>query len=362
LKEYSNLDFLRALAVTVVTGAHVAEFYVNALKIIRPLGAVGVNLFFVHTALVLMQSLERQERDGSRHLFWDFAIRRFFRIYPLATFVTLAVILFHIPSNRMEVGHLYSMKLSVGSIISNLTLTQGFFALVLTIVAPMWSLSFEVYMYLFLPALYRLLRYNFAILFAGSLAVSTLLLYYYPYETGWSYLRIFQYVPCFMPGIMAYWLSKKVTPRFPAYSWVIFLFAVLGITYSDIAPNWRFFPGWGRWWVPIVVGFSIPFFKQLTSPTLTKASKIIARYSYGIYLVHYFCIWAALEKIGHNHLVLGIMSFCLLLVAIPVVLYHVLEEPLINFGKRIIQRRFRQPEISTVFLGSESRPLKNSTL
>ena len=341
MKEYSNLDFLRSLAVTIVTAAHVAEFYVNAPEIIAPLGALGVNLFFVHTALVLMQSLERQERDGSQHLFRDFIIRRFFRIYPPAIFVTLAVILFHIPSCRMELGHINPMKLSLGSILSNLTLTQGMFTLVPSIVGPMWSLSLEVEMYLFLPAVYRLLRHSAPTLFVGSLIISTLLLAFYPFETGYYYLRLFQYVPCFMSGVMAYWLSKKITPRFPAYLWALLLLGLLGICLSGLVPiNWRLLPGWGRWWIPMIVGFAIPWFRQLTNPVLTNSSRMIARYSYGVYLVHYFCIWAALEKIGYRHPVLGPVVFCVLLVAIPVALYHALEGPFINLGKRLVQARF----------------------
>lgn len=336
LKEFPNLDFLRSLAVLLVTGCHVGLFYISAPKIIGPLAALGVNLFFVHTALVLMQSLERQDRD-TKHLFRDFMTRRIFRIYPLAVFVMLAVLAFHIPSCRLQIGHINSMKLSLHSIVSNLTLTQSFFTLVPSIVAPMWSLSFEMEMYLLLPGIYRLLRGRTAlILWAGALIVSTLLLYAYPYETRYSFLGLFNYVPCFMPGIMAFWLSKRVTPRFPGYSWVLLLLVLTGVVVSGLVPMSAWLPGWGLWWVPTAVGFSIPMFKQLTNPGLTTASRIIARYSYGVYVAHYFCIWAGLEKIGHGHPILGCAAFCVLLVAVPVMLYHALEKPFIDLGKRLV--------------------------
>lgn len=343
--EYANLDFLRTFAVTLVTACHVGMFYINAPTIIGPLGALGVNLFFVHTCLVLMQSLERQDKDGSSHLFRDFITRRFFRIYPLSVIVILAVLLFNIPSCRLQIGHINPMKLSLSSILSNLTLTQSFFILVPSIVAPMWSLSFEVEMYLLLPALYRLTRGRYAVpvLYAGALAISSLLLYFYPYETRYSFLSLFQYVPCFMPGIMAFWLSKKITPRFPAYLWVLLLFTLTGIVVSGwvpIASEWL--PGWGRWWVPILVGFAIPGFKQLTGSVITSTSRIIAKYSYGVYVAHYFCIWAGLEKIGHRHPVLGPIAFCVLLAAITVTLYHAVEKPFINLGKRLTRPAFKQ--------------------
>lgn len=337
IKEYPNLDFLRSLAVTLVTACHVGLFYINMPEVIGPLGALGVNLFFVHTCLVLMQSLERQDRDGAKHLFRDFITRRLFRIYPLAVFVITAVLLFHIPACRLQIGHINAMKLSLHNILSNLTLTQSFFILVPSIVAPMWSLSFEVEMYLLLPGIYRLLRgqYTTPILCAGALAISTLLLYAYPYETRYSFLSLFQYVPCFMPGVLAFWLSKKITPRLPAYWWIFLLLTLTGIVVSGIAPDISWLPGWVRWWVPITVGFAIPVFKQLTQPALIGASRIIARYSYGVYVAHYFCIWVGLEKIGHGHPILGAVTFCALLTVIPVALYHAIEKPFINLGKKL---------------------------
>ena len=79
--EYSNLELLRSFAVLCVVVCHVGNFFVvnNSVQV---LGIFGVTLFFVHTSIVLMQSLERQQQDN---LCVPFFIRRFFRIYPLAT-------------------------------------------------------------------------------------------------------------------------------------------------------------------------------------------------------------------------------------------------------------------------------------
>ena len=52
-------------------------------------------LFFVHTSLVLMYSMQRSPLRGGA-LFRDFYIRRFFRIYPLSILTVLAAVALHL--------------------------------------------------------------------------------------------------------------------------------------------------------------------------------------------------------------------------------------------------------------------------
>ena len=366
--EYPNLDFLRSLAVLLVVTSHVGSFYFNAASIFVPLGALGVGLFFVHTAFVLMQSLERQDQEGSKHLFRTFFTRRFFRIYPLATLVTVTVLCFHIPQGGITVGHVTALYPGLSVILYNLTLTQGFFVLAPSIIAPLWSLSCEVEMYLFLPFLYLLLRgrrYAAPILYLGVLTISTLIVACYPYEARYSFLRFFRVAPSFMPGLIAYWLSKKVAPRLPAYSWCLLLLALPGLVINRWLPlgGWNpawfwWIPGW-FWWIPLVVGFAIPWFKQIRFPALNAATRIIARYSYGIYLVHYFCIWAGLQKVGYGHPILGPLCFLLLTIGIPVALYHAVEKPFINLGKIWTAPRTRDYK-STPVLANHSTTTRSS--
>src|SRR5467141_1625933 len=84
-----NLDVLRAIAVLLVLLDHVAFFSGAPESVKGPffvLGHAGVVIFFVHTSLVLMRSLERTQARGLKG--WlrarDFYMRRAFRIYPLA--------------------------------------------------------------------------------------------------------------------------------------------------------------------------------------------------------------------------------------------------------------------------------------
>jgi peptidoglycan/LPS O-acetylase OafA/YrhL len=81
-----NLDVLRAMAVLSVLFAHSTEVMTFGSDALRDtldvrIGRFGVLLFFIHTALVLMMSLQRNSSTSR------FYIQRVFRIYPLSLFL-----------------------------------------------------------------------------------------------------------------------------------------------------------------------------------------------------------------------------------------------------------------------------------
>src|SRR6266700_312428 len=68
-QESANLDLLRSAAVLLVFGVHYYDIRNGGLEkwsLPWHLGQLGVLIFFVHTALVLMWSLERS--DQAKHL------------------------------------------------------------------------------------------------------------------------------------------------------------------------------------------------------------------------------------------------------------------------------------------------------
>jgi peptidoglycan/LPS O-acetylase OafA/YrhL len=109
-QENPNLDFLRSFAVLLVFFGHLSFFH--QFLALGPLnltlmGALGVMFFFVHTALVLMLSLERQQKEqGDNRLFISFMIRRCFRIYPLSITAVLLILAFHLPLTAVSSWHL----------------------------------------------------------------------------------------------------------------------------------------------------------------------------------------------------------------------------------------------------------------
>jgi peptidoglycan/LPS O-acetylase OafA/YrhL len=68
-------------------------------------------------------------------------------------------------------------------------------------------------------------------------------------------------------------------------------------------------------------------------------SHLIAKYSYGIYLTHFFSIWFGFEYLRNALPLAGRLAvFVVLIARLPVFFYHLLEEPLVQLGKYLGKR------------------------
>src|SRR5215813_4937057 len=95
-----NLDLLRSVAVSLVFIAHLIMVlgYLDSptMKVLalRQVAQLGVLMFFIHTSLVLMMSLERL---SGGNVIQRFYVRRVFRIYPLAAVTIVFALALRIP-------------------------------------------------------------------------------------------------------------------------------------------------------------------------------------------------------------------------------------------------------------------------
>jgi peptidoglycan/LPS O-acetylase OafA/YrhL len=336
-----NLDLLRAVAVSLVLAGHLTFFlgYIDMgpFRLFR-MGDLGVQFFFVHTCFVLMLSLERYWKGQTPlELFGSFMIRRAFRIYPLSITVVLIIVIFRLPQARALPGHFYGATLSAGTIFSNLTLIHTSEPWVL---GMLWTLPYEMAMYLLLPWIFLFVSRTrssaravalWLMAIVGSIVILAWL--------KWSLSDyFFEYTPCFLSGVIAYCLTKtRRRPQFPALLWIGAIGSVFPLHFyrRELLGDYRF----KNWLVCLVIGLAIPCFSQISQKWITIPSHYIAKYSYGIYLTHFFCIWLAFEKLHHvlaKFARLGV--FVVLAAGLPVLFYHLLEEPMILVGKRLAKR------------------------
>lgn len=330
-KDLPNLDLVRSVAVCCVVMAHIYSVF-DAKPPGRFYGGIGVALFFVHTALVLMWSLERRPNTV------DFYVRRVARIYPLAVFALLVVLLTHARVGTFLPfdGFFHYWPATYKQVLTHFLLIQNFFSGNFMIY-PMWSLPIEMQMYLLLPVLFFFLRKNMAV---------------WPLLLFWALAALFAHrafglqevnlavaIPYFVPGLMAYVGFNRRKAVLPGWSFILALAAVtwVGGHVSD----------WQQAWLPcLALGLILPWFKQLRPGLLTKTCWHIARYSYGIYLLHPFSLLLAFYVCRNRPWPLQYAVLFGSLALFSVAAFHLIEQPCMRLGANVAvaaAKRFKMP-------------------
>lgn len=329
-----NLDFIRTVAVLAVALRHLLGAL--GLEQIGPfrvhlLGIYGVALFFVHTAHVLMWSLERMSQNQPSGLYARFLARRAFRIYPLSAFVVMLG--FGLTRITTVPGF---ASLGVGDMLANLLLVQN-----IThspdAIGVLWSLPLEVQMYLLLPALFMLVR-------GGSVLASVIVyavgitLAAAAYKFGLP--QVFKFFPCFLPGVLAFAIMRRgAARRWPAWALPLVLLAA-----------WLVYEVVGAWsqtvgsYLPcLAVGLLVPFVRESQWPRLNAVYQTVAKYSYGVYMVHVPVL--ALTFAAPVPAALRVPIFLAGTWALSVLAYRLIEEPMVLAGKAITSGAALAPRV-----------------
>jgi peptidoglycan/LPS O-acetylase OafA/YrhL len=298
------------------------------------LGQAGVLAFFVHTSLVLMQSLERMQsaHPDFRRLAMSFYVRRFFRIYPLAIAVIVAVLVLGLPAMTWRETPPITTKVVVANVLLVQNLISG-----QSVLGPLWSLPYEVQMYVLLPVLYLLARKaqgpRLLVALIAFFAVGAHVVAQY---TG-GRLNMLAYVPCFLSGVLCYALSRRVEARWPAVAWIPFvLLLVTGYCLSqmnDVAPVY-----WKGWIFCVILGLAVPRFVDCQAPGTNRVAAELAKYSYGLYLLHVPMLHLVYDVIRPQNLALGIVVYFVLTALAALAAFHLLEQPFMDWGRRLTDR------------------------
>lgn len=345
---YANLDLLRALAVLSVVAAHLwrqgVAFHLFAYDLRidllqRNLSFTGVMFFFVHTCLVLMISMHRAP---AARLGRSFLIRRAFRIYPLcwATIVlSLVTGLTDEPAGSFHV-------LGWPGVAVNVLLVHNIVRGYVSVIGPLWSLDWEVQMYLVLPLFFLVLRrFDRLIIVFGIWAGSALLAVA---ATQPAMPRAFHgaiFPPMFIGGMVAYKLLERQAagPRrraLPAGGWPLF---VLGLFALQVwlmgARSYESPQGAGLdAGICITLALAIPAFRELRAGWIVRPAQQIAKYSYSVYLLHIPALIFVLSYLPGLPLAMKVIVFLALTTVLSFISFHVIEDPLIRLGKRLAQR------------------------
>jgi peptidoglycan/LPS O-acetylase OafA/YrhL len=333
--ELPNLDAMRALAVLLVVVDHVLETVAGGTGTFGPfdryLGRLGVLLFFVHTCFVLMLSLERQGGSGWA-LARGFYVRRAYRLYPLAVVCILVVVFVGVPFRPWdEFRFPAAFDLAANLLlVTNLTGSSD-------VLAPLWTLPVEIQMYVLLPGIFLLVARDPSGDLAPVTALYLLALFAALVVAALSpRLSMFASAPAFMAGVVAYVWRQRATARLPGWAWLPFLLGVVavyvgieeitpGVHHAELAAA-----------VTLLVGIAIPMFAQSGSVALNGAARVVARYSYGIYLFNLIALWAAYEALPIESAAGKAATALGLLAVMSVAGYHLVEAPMIRRSRRAV--------------------------
>jgi peptidoglycan/LPS O-acetylase OafA/YrhL len=324
-EELVNLDFVRALAISMVLISHlpISPDLIPKQYDLSSLGSLGVFIFFLHTTCVLMLSLDRQKLESIKKTVMHFFIRRIMRIYPLSIVAVLSVSCMAILS-----GGIFDFRV----VIANLLLIQNITDSP-SIPATLWSLPYEVQMYLILPFFFLMLNrmQERKIFLVFAIWILAVLIIYIGALRGYD-IDLIKFSPLFISGAITFILYKlnikKLNPSYLiVYCVALFIFFPVAVSFGIIS----LVLGWPA---VLLLGLILAFSVEIKFALLAKLSKIVAQYSYAIYLVHFPLIDLIFRQAELQFELLRWAAFFVLLSLLSYLLHQWVELPCIRIGKK----------------------------
>ncbi len=335
----ANLDFVRALAVLMVVGAHLGCFLGNihyGFFEFSLLGRLGVAIFFVHSGIVNLISIERHvHKHGEQRLFFAFMTKRCLRIYPLSVFVVMIVYLWHIPVAHVGQWTLTGGNHPTAELLPSFLLVQNWVQFD-QLLEPLWSLPYEIQIYCLFPLIYlalrrfrssKILSLSWALLAAVNHVLEPHLLKHGNVGRFLALPDLLFYFIWFVAGLYAY--KEMQTSRRTVSFWVLpalLVFLCLVCTLSYDRNKFIF--------ISLCLGLALPHIQECELSSVTRFCAWIAKYSFGIYLLHDPAIWLGFVQFAHLPVLVRVSIFLLTTFGGSALLYHIIEHPMIRLGNK----------------------------
>ncbi len=315
-------------------------------------GALGVNMFFVLSGLLLTYSYLREARPGqwpSGAEYRRFLTKRLARVYPVyvAGWAVAALVVVSLNVSPPSFGWL---------LILNLTLTHAW-------VPPLsmewygggsWSVAVEMFFYLLFPLLLPwLLRVRDSRKLLGLLLVLWALscgpgLFFAKFPAlplfRWVYAFPPARLPEFMSGMVAGLLVFRQGWRVPGWA-VAIAWLLAGAYLARIGPRFEGYVAHNVLVLPALVltvmHLAAPARSSLAQLLATRLLHYLGRISYGFYIWQ-LALLMLFDTLWHQHvlrkdLLFSSLSTLGLILLTSVASYHLLEEP----ARRFVLRRLR---------------------
>lgn len=346
-EHYVALDHLRALAAFLVftwhfthatNGFPVPFEFVPAIPPFALLdeGQTGVALFMTLSGYLFAKLL-----DGKRIIYSAFIWNRALRLLPLLAFVILVDAYRKIHAGESLLGYAYW---TIRGVLLPALPNGG------------WSITVEFHFYLLLPLLLWMLRKS-ALLPLGVVAAAITLRWYLHLINGevqgLGYWTIVGRIDQFVLGIVAFHARARICARPGVVVAVLLAFVGLYWYFDFLGGFYKYgaYPSPSRLWIVLptleAVAYStlIAWYDTTFRSTSSVISKVIGRvgeYSYSIYLLHFFFVFAAAKYIHENIMDLSnfyvacVWAFAMFLLMVPIAYlsFRFIEAPFLRYRKR----------------------------
>lgn len=354
------IDATRGIAILMVILVHTSQL-VNDLpwivKLISSYGQMGVQLFFVASALTLCISHARRSNERGSNL--NYFIRRFFRIAPLYYCGIVGFFaLNYIGTKYLGIAYIKENQYTLTNVLSNIFLIHGTVPSANNNIVPGgWSIGTEFIFYVIFPLLFPLLSWvnkklsiiglvlilsfasisNFA--FQELITINSTLGFK---NNSFWYFNITNNIPVFLSGFILFYVMHKAKMS-KVVSLSIFLILSAFSLYlfngnADITFSI----------IPLISGLSFVFLIQgIRSMTSTPyILRRIGQLSYAMYITHIVFtsyIMRAIDKhVSFDSSILKLVIYYAVVVTLAscsaMACEKIIESPGIMLGKKLIAR------------------------
>jgi peptidoglycan/LPS O-acetylase OafA/YrhL len=217
------IDALRGIAILGVILLHTGQGIVNLPPLLAnfcSMGAYGVMLFFIVSALTLFMSINEREKSES-YSTSSFYIRRLFRIAPLY----YVGIIFYVLLDGFSARYWAPNGITFIDVIENFLFLHGWTPTSINSVVPGgWSIATEMCFYIFVPYIYKTVKsvksalwMTLISLISSQILNKIVLIYFSSYYTesnnyllsSFLYFWFPNQIPVFLLGVVLYFISQK---------------------------------------------------------------------------------------------------------------------------------------------------------
>jgi len=361
IKKYDFIDALRGFAILGVLMIHTHHWVKPSstlLQLICANGALGVQLFFVVSAMTLFTSIHsRSTKD--RFPLRSFFIRRFFRIAPM---FYVGIVLYSI-TEGLAPNYWVPDGKQWWFIPLTIFFMHGWLPDTITAVVPGgWTIAAEMMFYILVPYLYKRLKnietsFLYFLIFLVVAKIFSVLAFdfwmgYYPAEqeyivSSFIYFSFLSQLPVFCVGIMTYHVFMKyehIKDR-RLGSFLLLCVLVLWCVLLKVETYKNLFPPYVLYGITFGM-FAMALHFNPVKICVNAFFQWLGRISFSIYILHFEVINLLKTKFFYEGFILeGNLGFwCALLVvvflsaAVAHLTYSFIEKPGINLGKSLIDR------------------------